>query len=279
MYLDFFRLREAPFDLTPNPKYLWLSARHQEALSNLEYGLFAAKPITLLVGDAGTGKTTLVRAALESARCRHVRCIYLNNPVLSRAEFIHVLARRIGLSPDAADSKAVFLEELERSLTERRLGGEVMALVIDEAQSLSYELLEEIRLLANVETATDTLLPMILSGQPELAARLNESRLRHLKQRITLRCAILSFTLEETIAYIDARSTIAGARSTDLFARDAARLIHERTGGNPRTINVICDNALLTAFGRGRRCVDVEIVDEVSSDFDLAPASAHPCLE
>src|SRR5687768_15001082 len=186
MYERFYGLRELPFELTPNPKYLYLTTGHREALSNLQYGLSSAKAATLLVGEAGTGKTTLLKAALESERCRHVRAIYINNPALTRAEFLETLADRFSLGAQAAQSKAVLLNELERVLHERRARGEVTALVIDEAQSLSNELLEEVRLLANIETATEKLLPLILAGQPELAARLEESNLRQLKQRVAL---------------------------------------------------------------------------------------------
>ena len=155
-----------PFELTSNPKYLYLTPKHREALSNLEYGLFAAKSLTVLIGEAGTGKTTLLRAALESDRCTGVHCVYLNNPALTRAEFLAMLASRLSLTSEASRSKTVLLEELERDLRQRRECGEVAALVVDEAQALSLELLEEIRLLANMETPDGKLLPLVLAGQP-----------------------------------------------------------------------------------------------------------------
>ena len=196
MYLPFYGLRELPFELTPNPRYLFLTPQHREALSNLQYGLFSSKPITLLIGEAGTGKTTLLHSALESERCRQVRAIYMNNPTLTRDEFVESLAKRFELGDRAAESKAALLEGLEPLLLKRRAQGEITALVVDEAQSLSDELLEEIRLLANSETATEKLLPVILAGQPELRDRLNDSRLRQLKQRVALRCEIEPFKLE-----------------------------------------------------------------------------------
>lgn len=279
MYLRHYGLRELPFELTPNSKYLFLTPKHREALSNLQYGLFSAKPITLLIGEAGTGKTTLLRAALESERCRQITCVYLNNPALTRAEFIELLASRFGLGPRAAESKAALLEELESVLLQRRARGEIMALVVDEAQSLSIDLLEEIRLLANTETATDKLLPVVLAGQPELRDRLNETGLRQLKQRVALRCEIAPFTVEETAAYMATRIRTAGGEAARLFTREAVMLIHERSRGIPRTINVICDNALLTGLGLGRRPIDREIVREVVRDFDLEdarPSSRDP---
>src|SRR3954468_12590695 len=152
MYQQYYGLRELPFELTPNPKYLFLTPRHLEALSNLQYGLSSAKAVTVLIGEAGPGKTTLLRAALNSERCRNVRFVTLNNPVLTRGEFLVTIARALGLSADAAHSKALLLEELERLLLESRGRGEITAVVVDEAQSLSTELLEEVRLLANIET-------------------------------------------------------------------------------------------------------------------------------
>jgi general secretion pathway protein A len=269
MYQRFYGLRELPFELTPNPRYLYLTAGHREALSNLQYGLFSAKAVTMLVGEAGTGKTTLLRSALESDACRNVRCVYLNNPALTRAEFVEILARRFELSAEAARSKATLLGELDQVLQERRSRGEITALVVDEAQTLSAELLEEVRLLANIETATEKLLPLVLAGQPELGARLEDASLRQLKQRVALRCDVAPFTLAETAAYISSRIRTAGGEASRLFTREAVTLIHECSHGIPRTINVLCDNALVTGLALGRQPVDREIVAEVSRDFAL----------
>ena len=274
MYHHFYGLRELPFELTPNPKFVYLPARHREALSNLEYGLCSAKALTLLIGEAGTGKTTLLRTVQESEPCRRVRWVYLNNPALTRDEFVEWLAARFELSAEARRSKTVCLEELEQLLHERRRLGEIVALVVDEAQSLSLELLEEIRLLANIETATEKLLPLVLAGQPELAARLNRSELRQLKQRVALRCEILPFSLSETAGYIASRIRSAGGDAARLFTREAVTMIHGRSRGIPRTISVICDNALLSGFAAGRRSVDSELVGEVCRDFDLAQAAS-----
>jgi general secretion pathway protein A len=269
MYRTFYGLRELPFELTPDPRYLFLPPAHREALSTLEYGLSSAKAITVLIGEAGTGKTTLLQAAVESDRCRGVNTVLLKNPALTRTEFVELLAGRFRLSPRAAESKAVLLSELEEELRERRTRNEIFALVIDEAQSLSAELLEEVRLLANIETSTQKLLPVVLAGQPELRDRLNEPRLRQLKQRVTLRCEIRPFSLDETAAYIETRVATAGGDSLRLFTRDAVLLIQERSRGIPRLINVICDNALLTGFGLGHEVVDRDAVAEVTRDFDL----------
>ncbi len=269
MYQEFFGLRESPFELTPNPKFLFLPPKHREALSNLRYGVSSMKSLTVLVGEAGTGKTTLLRAVLEAEHGKEVHWVYLNNPLLSREDFVRTLASRFELGRGAAQSKADFLEALERSLAERRARGQAAVLVVDEAQSLSYELLEEIRLLANIETSQEKLLIVILAGQPEFGARLNESSLRQLKQRVALRCEITPFELAETAAYIVSRLRTAGG-GIQLFTREAVMAIHEHARGIPRTINVICDNALLGAFALGRSQIDREIVLEVVRDFDFA---------
>lgn len=269
MYLRFYGLREAPFELTPNPKYLYLTPGHREALANLQYGLSSAKPVTVLIGEAGTGKTTLIRTALEGEACRRVQCLHLTNPGLTRHEFVETLARGFGLGPGAAGSKATLLVELERVLRERRARGEITALIVDEAQRLSDELLEEIRLLANIETATEKLLPLVLVGQPELASRLNQLGLRQLKQRVALRCELAPLSLGETAAYIAYRIRAAGGDAARLFTREAVTLIHELAGGIPRTISVVCDNALLSGFAAGRQPVGRDLVTDVARDFDI----------
>jgi general secretion pathway protein A len=269
MYEKFYGLRERPFDLTPNPKFLYLTGGHREALSNLQYGITGRKGMTLLIGEAGTGKTTLVRAALEAVAGPAVKLVYLSNPVLTREEFYEFLAPKFGLSDRAALSKARFLAELEESILARHQSGGLTALVIDEAQSLPHELLEEVRLLANFETAVEKLLPVVLAGQPELAARLENEELRQLKQRVALRCDLAALDIRETAAYISGRVAIAGADSTRIFTREAVQTIYERSRGIPRTISVICDNTLLTGFAAGVKPVGSNIVLEVCRDFRL----------
>jgi type II secretory pathway predicted ATPase ExeA len=273
MYLDFYGLRELPFELTPNPNFLYLAPGHREALANVQYGLATAKAVTVLTGEAGTGKTTLIRTALASESCRNVRCMHLTNPQLTRDEFVETLARGFSMSPEAFRSKATLLAELEQALRDRRECGEVLALVVDEAQRMSDELLEEVRLLANIETATQKLLPLVLVGQPELADRLNESALRQLKQRVALRCHLPALSLPETASYIAFRIRKAGGEAGRLLTREAVAIIHEVSGGIPRVVSVVCDNALLNGFAVGRRPVDSEIVAEVVRDFDLTAAA------
>ena len=269
MYQNFYGLRELPFELAPNPRFLFLTSRQREALSNLEYGLFSAKSLTLLLGEAGTGKTTLLQAALKSERCRHVRCVCINNPVLTTEDFVRLLAVRFDLGIDAAASKSLLLDRLEQLLREGRRRGEITALVVDEAQSVSDSLLEEVRLLANIETPTEKLLPLVLAGQPELGARLEDPALRQLKQRVTLRCELAPFDLPDTAAYIGSRIKTAGGVPSRLFTQEAVKLIHEYARGIPRTVSVVCDNALLSGVALGRQPVDRAIVLEVCRDLCL----------
>jgi general secretion pathway protein A len=269
MYQQFYGLNALPFELTATPGRIFSSPGHREALCNLEYGLSTAKAITLLIGEAGTGKTTLIQAAIASKRCKHITCVYLHNPALTRAEFFEMLARQFGLDAALAKSKTTLLAALETTLLERRSRGQAVALVVDEAQCLSHELLEEIRLLVNFEVDSQRLIPLVLAGQSELGARLNEPGLRQLKQRVALRCTVQPFTLPETAAYMSTRIKHVGGEGARLFTREAVVLIHERSRGVARTINVICDNALLTGMALGLRPVGREVVLEVCEDFDL----------
>ena len=279
MYRDFFGLRERPFDLTPNPRYLVLLDAHREALSNLTYGIAARKGVTLLIGEAGTGKTTLIRTALERQPERS-HAVHIQNPALTRAEFVEMLAARFGLDAEARRSKAAMLLQLEAILHERNRRGESTVLIIDEAQSVPLELLEEIRLLANIETPQEKLLSVVLAGQPELVPRLNDEALRQLKQRVALRCELRTLTLNESFAYVAGRIRSAGGTGATLFTREAVALLHERSRGIPRTISVLADNALLSGFALGVKPVTAAVIQEVCRDFDIGgatpPASVEP---
>jgi general secretion pathway protein A len=281
MYEDFYGLRERPFTLTSNLKYLLLTPKHEEALSNLEYGISTNAGITLLLGQAGMGKTTLLRKVRASCMQRSsvnstseatigsVRWVLLNNPVLKPGEFFDTLAHALELSPDCASCKSRFLRELEEVLLEQRENGVFSVLVIDEAQGLSDALLEEIRLLTNIERETEKLLRVVLAGQPALGERLNEPAFRQLKQRIALRCVLPPLDLHETAAYIAHRISLAGGSPARVFSREAIIAIYERSHGIPRTINVLCENALLTGFAADEQPVGSDIVLEVCQDFDF----------
>ena len=273
MYESFYGVRERPFDLTPNPRFLLLTSKHREALSNLQYGLMSRRGLTVLVGEAGTGKTTLIRAAVTEFEAQGAVIAYLNNPTLTRQEFCEFLTTAFTLHPAAASSKTRLLAELASALEKFRADGVRTGLIIDEAQVLPDELLEEVRLLANIETATDKLLPIVLAGQPELADRLNKPSLRQLKQRVALRCQLNALDPRETAEYIAGRIRVAGGNSVMVFTRQAVDAIHQRSAGIPRLISVICDNALISGFAADRRPVSRDIVEDVCRDFDLIPRS------
>jgi general secretion pathway protein A len=275
VYESFYGLRERPFNLTPDPRYLHLTAGHREALGNLVYGVSSRAAITLLIGEAGTGKTTLVRTALSQASERTAHVV-LSNPTMTREEFVRFLAAQFELSADAASSKGAWLVELERSLRERDARGEITALLVDEGQSLPDELLEEIRLLSNIETDTTKLLPIVLIGQPELADRLNRPSLRQLKQRIALRCELRPFDLAGTASYIAARLRVARGLPANVFTQQAVAAIHEAARGIPRTINVLCENALLSGFAAGVRPIDARTVQDVCRDFHFDAEVREP---
>jgi type II secretory pathway predicted ATPase ExeA len=235
----------------------------------VHYGIVGRKGITLVIGEAGTGKTLVIRTAIKAIAQPAARCVYLSNPTLTRAEFYEFLAGSFGLTAEAAGSKARFLMEFERLLSDRNKAKDLTALVIDEAQSLSLELMEEVRLLANLETLTDKLLPVVMAGQPELADMLDRPELRQLKQRVALRADLSPLGGRQVAAYIAGRIRKAGGDPRTVFTKEAVVLIHKMSGGIPRTVSVICDNAMLAGFGAARKPVGPDIIEEVSRDFKL----------
>jgi general secretion pathway protein A len=276
VYAEFFGFTQSPFNLTPDPHFLFLTDRMREALSNVRYGISQARGLTVLLGDAGTGKTTLVRAAMDELPKATTRCVMMSNPALGREEFYEFLAGEFGFSHRAARSKTRFLAELEDDLRRRAAEGGVTGLIVDEAQSLSFEILEEIRLLGNIETSNRKLLNVVLSGQPELAVRLNDPSLRQLKQRVALRCELAPLSLNEAMAYIAGRIRIAGGAPEQMFTQEAVKAIHRASAGIPRSINVICDNALLSSFALQAKPVRAAVVADVCRDFDFVEPAAAP---
>jgi general secretion pathway protein A len=269
MYERFYGLRERPFDLTPDPRFLFLSAQHHEALTHLNYGLSGRPGITLVIGEAGTGKSTLIRASLQSIQSEGSRIATLSNPTLTRDEFYYHLAAAFGFSDEAGTSKIKFLQEMESAIQACEGNNGILALIVDEAQSLPSELLEELRLLTNAGTDGQRQLTLVLVGQPELSERLNDPALRQLKQRVALRAELGAFTLKETAGYIASRITVGGGRADQIFTRDAVLAIHEASKGLPRVISVLCDNALVNGFAAGVKPVGSAIVAQVCEDFDL----------
>jgi general secretion pathway protein A len=273
MYEQFYGFSLQPFELTPNPRFLLLTPTHREALSTLEYGISSRKAITLLIGEAGMGKTTLLRKALAiklGFGATVADCVYINNPTLTSHEFFERLALDFGLGDEARTSKTILLRRLEQKLAARRVGGYTSALIVDEAQSLPDELIEELRLLANIESDDEKLLPLVLAGQPELAERLNDHHLRQFKQRVVLRCRLQPLDMQETATYIYGRIKLAGGDCVKIFTREAIMAVYAASGGVPRTISVVCDNALLSGFAQECRPITAEIVEEVCRDLEIA---------
>ena len=269
MYKTFYNLRLNPFEITPDPSFLFSTARHNEALASLYYGVRARKGFVVLTGEVGTGKTMLVRCVLELLRRTGVAFAYVFNPSLSALEFIRYIAGDFGL-PVAGKAKDELVLSLSAFLVDRHQRKLSTLLVVDEAHHLSPELLEEVRLLTNLETTQQKLLQIVLAGQPELDEMLDSFELRQIKQRIALRCHLEPLNLEETRGYIQRRLQIAGvAPDINIFSEPATSAIFRHSNGFPRLINTICENALLSGYARRTAVIPVEVIDEVAHDLRL----------
>ncbi|HEY6452134.1 MAG TPA: AAA family ATPase, partial [Steroidobacteraceae bacterium] len=248
MYLQYFGLAEKPFSITPDPRYLYLSGRHADALAHLVYGINEAGGFIQLTGEVGTGKTTTIRSLLARAP-KSAEIALILNPRMSATEFLRSLCEELGLGVDGgSESDAKHLVDLlNRYLLRAHSAGRRVVLVVDEAQNLAPEVLEQVRLLTNLETETQKLLQIILIGQPELRKLLAREDLRQIAQRITARFHLDPLSREETFAYVRHRLRVAGA-TTDIFTRSALRELYRVSGGVPRVINIVCDRALLGAY-------------------------------
>jgi general secretion pathway protein A len=260
MYLQFYGLREAPFSPTPDPKFLFQSTRHREALAQLLYGVRERKGFIVLTGEIGTGKTTLLRTLL-SRLDRDTHVAYIHNSALEIEGLLEYMLQDWGLKSNAT-THAQRLFELNEFLIEQHRQGLSPVLVIDEAQNLSLATLEAVRLLSNFETTNQKLMQILLVGQPELRDKLNTADLRQLKQRIGLRCHIGPLSPEETRLYIRHRLRIAGASDAGIFTDAAIQRITEYSGGTPRIVNIVCDHCLLSGFADSKRRIDTGVVDE-----------------
>ena len=284
MYRKFFGLKENPFNVNPDPRYLFLTHNTQEALACLTYGIETRKGFIMLTGEVGTGKTTLINKLLEWLHKERVSTAFVFNPRLSVSQFFDFMMADFGI-PYESGQKGQMLLKLNQWLLERYQAGERAVLIVDEAQNLSPKMLEEIRLLTNLETSTEKLLQIVLAGQPELEQKLNQPDLRQLRQRITLRAKTRQLTLDETQGYIQERLRIAGAENTEIFSPEAIAAVHRYARGIPRVTNLLCEHALVSSFVDQRNPVPPEIVEEVARDFDLhivdpiAQAPAQPYLQ
>jgi len=269
VYRNFYNLNEKPFDLTPSPRFLYLGESHKEALALLTYGVVERKGFILLTGEVGTGKTTMVHALLSNLD-DSVQYISISNPLLSPEDFIDYLSFSAFKNRAHFKSKTAFLFEFEEFLKKCLNQQKNVILIIDEAHRLSFDLLEEIRLLSNMELADQKLINIFLIGQPELNEKLSDPRCRALLQRISSRYHIPPLDLRDVGAYIANRLKIAGAREGDeIFSKNAIKAIHQYSGGYPRMINILADNALLLGYSKEKRKITAGIVKQCSDDLSL----------
>ncbi|MCA1593945.1 MAG: AAA family ATPase [Acidobacteria bacterium] len=274
MYREFYGLKELPFALTPDPRFIYFTPSHAEAMANLHYGIESGKGLIVVTGEVGTGKTTILRWMMQRLD-RTVLVAYIFNPRMSAPEFYQHISSPKLLDVPEWENKSELLLRLGEVLESRHSRGLRTVLIIDEAHGLSPAVLEEIRLLSNFESDSAKQLQIILTGQPELRDVLNNPDLRQLKQRVALRCEIKALpNIEETERYITSRLLAAGAERTDIFSKSAVDFIYRCSEGIPRQINNLCDNALLTGFAAGAETISRSIIEEVAETFDLLP-SAH----
>jgi general secretion pathway protein A len=269
MYKSFYNLKRNPFEITPDPSFLFPTTRHNEALASLYYGVTAHRGFVVLTGEVGTGKTLILRSLLGLLQRRDVAFALVFNPTLSPVEFMRYIALDFGLQV-AGKAKDELIHVLNAFLLQRHQKGLTTILVVDEAHHLSSEVLEEIRLLTNLETSQQKLLQIVLAGQPELDQKLDSHELRQLKQRIALRCHLDPLNAVETREYMRRRLQIAGANgAVQIFSGPAIEAVYSHARGIPRLINTICENALLAGYAKHASTITSEIIDGVAQDLRI----------
>lgn len=272
MYESFYGLRENPFEVIPDPNYLYLGKNHREALANLLYGVRTKKGFIVITGEVGTGKTTLIHYLLDKINGNNqTKTAFLFNPKMTPNDFIQYILKDLGVRVQG-QTKAEYLHELHRYLINAYRDETKVVLIVDEAHGLNPELLEEVRLLSNLETSKSKLIQIILVGQPELDKTLSQPAFRQLRQRINMRYDLPPLCRKETEEYIQKRLRVAGAREP-LFTKRAIQEIYKKSRGIPRSINILCDNALLNGFALYQKVVDVRSVREVAKDLKFGKKS------
>ncbi|HET7106200.1 MAG TPA: AAA family ATPase [Candidatus Acidoferrum sp.] len=268
MYKSFYGLKENPFNVNPDPRFLFLTKQIEEALTGLMYGIQTRKGFITLTGEVGTGKTTLINRLLDWLHHRRARTAFLFNSRMNSSQLFDFILAEFDI-PCESKSKSQQLLKLNHWLLERYRDGETVVLIIDEAQNLTYPVLEEIRLLTNLETSTEKLLQIVLSGQPELEEKLKLPQLRQLRQRIMLRCRTTPLSEEQTGEYITERLRIAGASGEPIFSPKTIEAIHVYSLGIPRVINLLCEHSLVNGFVDQQRPIQPKIVEDVAHEFQL----------
>ncbi|PYX60070.1 MAG: AAA family ATPase [Acidobacteria bacterium] len=275
MYKGFFKLKENPFNVNPDPRYLYLTKEIEEALTGLMYGIQTRKGFITLTGEVGTGKTTLVNRLLDWLHNKGARTAFLFNSRMNSSQLFDFILAEFEIQCESK-SKSQQLMKLNQWLLDRYRAGETVVLIIDEAQNLTYPVMEEIRLLTNLETSTDKLLQIVLSGQPELEDKLRLPQLRQLRQRIMLRCKTAPFLKEQTHEYIKERLRIAGAGTEPIFTREAMDAVFLYSLGIPRVVNLLCEHSLVNAYVDQQRPILAKIVDDVAREFQLDEVEPVP---
>ena len=283
MYKSFYGLKENPFNVNPDPRFLYLTKKIEEALSGLIYGIQTRKGFITLTGEVGTGKTMLLNRLLGALRTQRTKTAFLFNSRINTNQLFDFVLAEFEI-PCSSNSKSQQLMRLNSWLLERYRSGETVALTVDEAQNLTFPVLEEIRMLTNLETSTDKLLQIVLSGQPELEEKIKLPELRQLRQRIMLRCQTSPLSKEETVEYIRERLRIAGAseQAGPIFSPKAVEAIHVYSSGIPRVINLLCEHSLITGYAEHMRPIEVEVVEGVAREFqldDLEPLAPRGSLQ
>jgi len=268
MYKSFYGLKENPFNVNPDPRFLFLTKEIEEALTGLMYGIQTRKGFITLTGEVGTGKTTLINRLLDWLHHRRARTAFLFNSRMNSSQLFDFILAEFDI-PCESKSKSQQLLKLNHWLLERYREGETVVLIIDEAQNLTHPVLEEIRLLTNLETSTEKLLQIVLSGQPELEEKLKLPQLRQLRQRIMLRCRTTPLSEDQTREYIAERLRIAGASGDPIFSTKTIEAIHVYSMGIPRVINLLCEHSLVNGFVEQQRPIQPKIVEEVAHEFQL----------
>lgn len=269
MYKKFFGLQDSPFNFSPDPRYLYLTKSTQEALSALTYGIQSRKGFLLLTGEVGTGKTTLLNRLLDWLREQDVASAFVFNSQLQNvSELFDFVVSELGITCESRIKSQVLLT-LNQWLLQRYRAGKTTVLIVDEAQNLSEQLLEEIRLLTNLETSSEKLLQIILSGQPELEQKLMQPQLRQLRQRVVFRCRTSLLSQEETYGYIAERLRIAGGNGQPIFLREAMDSVHHYAKGIPRVVNLLCEHSLINSFAEGIKPIPASVVEEIAREFQL----------
>jgi general secretion pathway protein A len=267
MYLDFYHLKRKPFHVTPDPEFLYLSPSHREALASIVYGVEQRKGIIEVTGEVGTGKTTILRTYLGQTDPERVKAAYVFNPNVSFPALLKNLFQELGIAPESGEAHEMIGQFYLFLIDEYKKNHSVI-LVVDEAQNMPVETLENLRLLSNLETATDKLLQIVLCGQPELENHLGRNELRQLRQRIAVRAKISPLNLQESLEYIRHRLSKACSGETDLFTAAALARIVRKAKGNPRVINILCDNALITGYGYQEKKVSSRTAREIIVDLE-----------